>query len=264
MSVNIHPDAFGVASNCNPASVDYFIEIFGYQEAVELSNIDSPTGNQIDYDKIQITLNDAAALINNYILTAPPQGKILIAGSYRRTQAVIARWYLDTLRPRQQVIEAAEKALQQLEIWAAKSSPSSGLKWQEAYRYWGSGCSMTKSSYQRGRSFTEPSLNRWVLREAGNDRWWQFPRKEAIAVNRTSSESLSANALGVDGMMPESVLEINQLVDALEETRDLSSFTNTADAVDPSNGDMVIASNATESADGNFDNYSGLQEEDTF
>ena len=149
-----YPDRFGIANNCNPASVDYFIEVFGYQEAVELSNIDNATGNNINVDKIQIALNDAAALINNYIITAPPQGKILIAGSYRRTQATIARWYLDTLRPRQQVIDAAEKALQQLEIWAAKSDPSSGLKWQEAYRYWSSGCSMTKGSYRRGRSFT--------------------------------------------------------------------------------------------------------------
>lgn len=259
-----YPDDFGVADNCNPATVDYFVEVFGYQEAVELSNIDNPTGNQINVDKIQIALNDAAVLINNYIITAPPQGKILIAGSYRRTQAVIARWYLDTLRPRQQVIDAAENALKQLELWASKATPSSGLKWQEAYRYWGSSCSMTKSSSQRGRSFTEPSLNRWVLRESGNDRWWQFPRKEAVVINRVNSEALGDASLGVDSTMPESVLEINQLVDALEETRDLSAFTNTSAAVDPQDGDTVIATNATPSADGTFDNYSGLQEQDTF
>jgi phage gp36-like protein len=258
------PDQFGVADNCTPATVDYFVEVFGYQEAVELSNIDNPTGNQIDVNKIQIALNDAAALINNYIITAPPQGKILIAGSYRRTQAILARSYLDTLRPRQQVIEAAEKALDQLDLWAAKASPSTGLKWQEAYRYWGSGCTMTKSSYRRGRSFTEPSTSRWVLREGGNNRWWQFPRKEAISVPRNNSERLPDEAMGVSGLMPESILEVNELVDALETTRVLSSFTNTQDAVDPQNGDTIIATNETDSADGNFDNYNGLQEGNTF
>lgn len=259
-----YPDRFGIANNCNPASVDYFIEVFGYQEAVELSNIDNATGNNINVDKIQIALNDAAALINNYIITAPPQGKILIAGSYRRTQATIARWYLDTLRPRQQVIDAAEKALQQLEIWAAKSDPSSGLKWQEAYRYWSSGCSMTKGSYRRGRSFTENSLNRWVLNEAGNSRWFPFPRREAISSPRVNSTALKSSSLGIESTMSESTLEINELVDALEETRDLSAFTNTSDAVDPADGDMVNATNPDPSPDGNFDNYDGLQTGDTF
>lgn len=259
-----NPDKFGVADNCHPATVDYFVEVFGYQEAVELSNIDDPTGNSIKPDKIQIALNDAAILINNYILTAPPQGKILIAGSYRRTQAILARWYLDILRPRQQVIDAAEKALQQLELWASKASPSSGLKWQEAYRYWMSGCTMTKSSYARGRSFTEPSTARWVLRDGGNNRWWQFPRKEAGSVQRNNSEALSDAALQVSSLMPESAVEVNELFDALETTRGLASFTNTQAAVDPEDGDTIVATNPTESANGTFDNYNGLQEGNTF
>jgi phage gp36-like protein len=256
-----YPDQFGIADNCNPATIDYFIEIFGYQEALELGAIDDPTRNTLNFDKIQVALNDAAALINNYILTAPPQGKILIAGSYRRTQATIARWYLDTLRPRQQVIEAAERALQQLELWAAKASPSTGLKWQEAYRYWKSGCTMTNSAYSRGRSFTEPSTSRWVLREGGNNRWWQLPRKEAMKATRYGSEKLIQEP---EDLMPESILQANELFDSLETTRDLSSFSNTADAVDPEGGDVVISTNTTESEDGEFDNFNGLKEGDTF
>ena len=257
-----YPDQFGVADNCTPASVDYFIEVFGYQEALELGAIDDPTRNDINFDKIQIALNDAATLINNYILTAPPQGKILIAGSYRRTQAIIARWYLDTLRPRQQVIDAAEKALEQLELWASKASPSAGLKWQEAYRYWRSGCTMTQSSYERGRSFTEPSTSRWVLREGGNNRWWQLPRKEAMKATRYGKEGLKTP--GLEGAMPQSVLEVNELFDALETTRDISSFSNTGETLNPSDGDAIIAANVTESEDGEFDNFNGLKEGDTF
>ncbi len=256
-----YPDQFGIADNCTPATVDYFIEIFGYQEALELGAIDDPTRNTINIDKIQVALNDAATLINNYILTAPPQGKILIAGSYRRTQATLARWYLDTLRPRQQVIDAAERTLQQLELWAAKSSPSTGLKWQEAYRYWRGGCTMTQSSYNRGRSFTEPSTSRWVLREGGNNRWWQLPRKEAMRTTRYDSEKLIQEP---EATMPQSVLQANELFDSLETTRDLSSFSNTSEAVDPAEGDMIIAVNETESEDGEFDNFDGLKESDTF
>lgn len=255
-------DIHGVASNCTLATVDYFISIFGFQEAVELSNIENPTGNGIDEDKIQLALNDAAQLINNYIESAPPQGKILIAGSFRRTQATIARYYLDILRPRTQVQEAAEKALQQLEAWGSKGSPSAGLKWQEAYRYWRSGCSMTKVSYQRGRSFTDPSLNKWVLREGSNDRSFPYANREAAVANRSSEKALEPETIGMNEVQSDSNQKSNVLFDALETTRSLSSFVNTEDAVKPEEGDGLVADNATESADGEFDNYGGLTTED--
>lgn len=257
-------DIHGVASNCTLATVDYFISIFGFQEALELSNIENPTGNDVDLNKIQLALNDAAQLINNYIDSAPPQGKILIAGSFRRTQATIARYYLDVLRPRTQVQEAAEKALQQLEAWGSKGSASAGLKWQEAYRYWRSGCSMTKHSYQKGRSFTEPSLNKWVLREGSNDRSFPYANREAGSINREFHEPLKAETVGMTEVQSDSNQGSNILFDALETTRSLSSFVNTEDAVKPEEGDALIADNAVDSANGDFDNYGGLTTEDTF
>ena len=257
-------DIHGVASNCNLATVDYFISIFGFQEAVELSNIENPTGNGVDTDKIQLALNDAAQLINNYIDSAPPQGKILIAGSFRRTQATIARYYLDILRPRTQVQEAAEKALQQLEAWGSKGSPSAGLKWQEAYRYWRSGCSMTKHSYQRGRSFTEPSMNKWVLREGSNDRSFPYANREAGSINREYDRALEPETVGMVEVQSDSNQQSNVLFDALESTRSLSSFVNTEDAAKPEEGDGLVADNDAPSADGEFDNYGGLTTGDTF
>jgi phage gp36-like protein len=262
MSISPRPDAYGVADNCTQASVDYFIEIFGFEESLQLSNIENPTGNEIDYRKIQVALNDAAQLIKNYITTAPPQGKILIAGSFRRTQSVIARWYLDSLRPREHVTLQAKEALQQLELWAAKGSPSDGFKWQEAYRFWGSGCTMVRSQYSRGRSFTEPSLNRWQHLEGPNDRFFRAPRKEATVARRGGPEHRGipqdVNPIG------DSALDMNRLVDALESTRTLDSFTNTRDAVDPADGELLVADNLVEDADGNFDTYDGLMPEGEF
>jgi hypothetical protein len=120
---------------------------------------------------------------------------------------------------------------------------------------------MTNSAYSRGRSFTEPSTSRWVLREGGNNRWWQLPRKEAMKATRYGSEKLIQEP---EALMPESILQANELFDSLETTRDLSSFSNTADAVDPEGGDVVISTNTTESEDGEFDNFNGLKEGDTF
>ena len=122
---------------------------------------------------------------------------------------------------------------------------------------------MARSSYNRGRSFTEPSTNRWVRREGGNNRWWPLPRKEAINATRQTSERLSRSS-EPDELMSESTLLANELFDALESTRDLSSFSNTSEAVDPNEGDMLIAINDTESEDGEFDNLSGLKESNTF
>ena len=256
------PDAYGVANNCTPATVDYFIEVFGFNEALELSRIEDPTANTINYQRVNVALNDAAQLINNYIETAPPQGKLLIAGSYRRTQAILARWYLDTLRPRQQVVDAAEAALKQLDLWAAKASPSSGLKWQEAYRYWGSACAMTMSNTQRDRAFTDASLARWEMRWGTNNRWNPYKRKSAPVIDnvtpRQPSGDLDRQRVTLIG---DSTLEVNHLFDALETTRDVASFSDTQDAATPVEGDVLVIENT----DGDITTYDGgLQEADTF
>lgn len=254
------PDAYGVANNCTPATVDYFIEVFGFNEALELSRIEDPTANTINYQRINVALHDAAVLINNFIETAPPQGKLLIAGSYRRTQAILARWYLDTLRPRQQVVDAAEAALKQLDLWAAKESPSSGSKWQEAYRYWRGGCAMTMSSAQRDRAFTDASLARWEMRWGTNNRWNPFKRKAAPVIDSVTKREPSGS-LDKPVLIGDSTLEVNQLFDSLETTRDLASFSDSQNAVSPDPGDVIVV----DDEQGNIDTYGGgLQEADTF
>lgn len=239
------PDSHGVADQCTPASVDYFVDIFGFNEALELSRLEDPTANTINYERIQLALNDAALLIQSFRETAPPAGKLLIAGSYRRTQAIIARWYLDSLRPRQQVVDAAEAALKQLDLWASKSSPSTGLKWQEAYRYWNSACAMVMSNTQRERSLTDTSLARWEMRWGTNNRWNPYRRKDAVVINsvtdRGPSGDLTKEHVTIIG---DSTLAVNKLFDELETTRDLASFSDTQDAVASVDGDTLVVENS--------------------
>lgn len=258
---NPPPDSHGVADQCSPATVDYFIDIYGFNEALELSRLEDPTANTINYERIQLALNDAALLIQSFAETAAPQGKLLIAGSYRRTQATLARWYLDTLRPRQQVVDAANTALKQLDLWASKASPSSGLKWQEAYRYWSSACAMTMSNTQRDRAFTDASLARWEMRWGTNNRWNPYKRKPAPVIDHVSprepSGSLDRQNVTLIG---NSTLEVNKLFDDLETTRDVASFADSQDAVTPDGGDVLVVENT----DGELTTSGGLQEVDTF
>lgn len=256
------PDSHGVANNCNPADVDYFIEVFGFNEALELSNLEDPTSNKINAQRIQVALNDAATLINNFIETAPMQGKILIAGSYRRTQAILARWYLDTLRPRQQVVDAAEAALKQLDQWVGQDSKSSGYRWQQAYGYWKSNCAMTMSSTQRERSFTDASLARWEARWGTNNRWNPYKRRGAALSNSITPQmpngDLNRSPVSIIG---DSTFNVNRLFDELETTRDLASFSDTQNAVTPEEGDILVVENT----DGDITTYGGgLQEADSF
>lgn len=254
------PDAYGVANNCDPATVDYFIEVFGFNEALELSRIEDPTANTINYQRIQVALNDSATLINNFIETAPPQGKLLIAGSYRRTQATLARWYLDTLRPRQQVVDAAEAALKQLDLWSSKSDKASGFRWQESYSYWNSSCSMVMSNTQRDRSFTDASLARWEMRWGTNNRWNPYKRKPAPVIDNVTQRQPSGSLEQQNvTLISDSTLEINKLFDDLETTRDVASFSDTQNAATPEEGDVLVVENA----DGDI-TTGGLQEADSF
>lgn len=243
------PDPFGPANNLTRATIDYMVEKFGWQEMVELSNIDNPTGNMINPVKIQAALNDAEQLIINYIETAPPQAKILIAGSFRHTQATIARYYLDVLRPRTHVQEAAEKALQQLDSWAAKSSPTSGLKWKEAYRYWQAGNLMVHSSYAKPRQFTSNSLEFWRSRWGTNNKFdYRSNYPESPLINRDIAGS-SQTPLRIESQGINAVGGINNLADALDSTLSLANFSDTKNLENPEDNDRIVGDSDSQSFD---------------
>ena len=123
---------------------------------------------------------------------------------------------------------------------------------------------MTKHSYQRGRSFTEPSMNKWVLREGSNDRSFPYANRESAVQNYEYDRALEPETVGMVEVQSDSSQQSNVLFDALESTRSLSSFVNTKDADKPEEGDGLVADNDTTSADGEFDNYGGLTTGDTF
>ena len=117
---------------------------------------------------------------------------------------------------------------------------------------------MTQSAYNRGRSFTEPSLNRWVLREGGNSRRFFAPRLEARNATRGRNRE-PAGRIDQPVPIPNSVMEGNQLFDVLETTRDLASFQDAKETRYSEDSDMIVV-NEEET----LSTYDGLQESDTF
>jgi len=104
-----------VRPNPRAATPDDFILAYGLREAIQLSNIDDADAIQPNNDKIWMAIQDACALIDNYIVQASRAGKLLISSNRRRTALVIARYYLDTVRRREDVYRDYELAIKDLD-----------------------------------------------------------------------------------------------------------------------------------------------------
>lgn len=103
------------ASNPQSASPDDFIVAFGLKEAIQLTNIDDASANSVNVAKLRMAIEDANALIDSYIEQSGKAGKVLITSNRRRTALIIARYYLDTVRKREDVKQDYVEALKQLD-----------------------------------------------------------------------------------------------------------------------------------------------------
>ena len=97
------------------ATPDDFILAYGLKEAIQISNLDNADATEPNTAKIWMAIEDAVALIDNYITQATRAGKLLISSSRRRTSLIIARYYLDTVRRREDVKNDYEMAIKELD-----------------------------------------------------------------------------------------------------------------------------------------------------
>lgn len=132
------------------ATPDDFILAYGLKEAIQLSNIDDADAIQPNDIKIWMAIEDATALIDNYIEQAGRGGKLLISSNRRRTALIIARYYLDTVRRREDVKNDYERAIveldkarslkdverPQLPWWADPCNPTSGVRSHRIPQYY--------------------------------------------------------------------------------------------------------------------------------
>lgn len=100
--------------------------MFGQKEAVALTNIDAPNATTVNEARLQLALDDAECEIKNYIDAAPLAAKVLISSSFRRVSAILARYYLDTINPREHVKHEWETILKNWDL-AAERARSAGI-----------------------------------------------------------------------------------------------------------------------------------------
>jgi len=102
-------------SNPQSASVGDFILAYGLKEAIQLTNIDDASATSVNAAKLQMAIEDANALIDSYIEQSGKAGRVLITSNRRRTALVIARYYLDTVRRREDIYKDYVESLKQLD-----------------------------------------------------------------------------------------------------------------------------------------------------
>jgi phage gp36-like protein len=101
-------------SDPKSASPDDFVTAFGLKEAIQLTNIDDAAATTVNVAKLRMAIQDANSLIDSYIEQSGKAGMVLITSNRRRTALIIARYYLDTVRRREDVKADYETALKQL------------------------------------------------------------------------------------------------------------------------------------------------------
>jgi phage gp36-like protein len=101
-------------SDPKSANVDDFVLAYGLKEAIQLTNIDDAAATSVNAAKLRMAIQDANSLIDSYIEQSGKAGMVLITSNRRRTALIIARYYLDTVRRREDVRADYESALKQL------------------------------------------------------------------------------------------------------------------------------------------------------
>lgn len=97
------------------ATIEDYVLIYGISEAIQASNDDNGSATVINRPRLQAELDHAGIMLQNYIDIATWSGKSLLAGSFKRTQLVIARYYLLNKSRPEVVREEFERTLQWIE-----------------------------------------------------------------------------------------------------------------------------------------------------
>ena len=142
-----------VPANADAATVQDFITAFTMVEAVELSNLDSG-GNSIDCSRLNMALADAYRLLQSEKVTMLSSAAQVVDLNLRRWMLIIARYYLDTVRRRQDVTDDYNAVMKLLADLHDASKNQSSWGQYRLYNDNGKAAIWTEESLQRINSKT--------------------------------------------------------------------------------------------------------------
>jgi phage gp36-like protein len=153
-------------SDPRSASPDDFITAYGLKEAIQLTNIDNAAATTVNVAKLRMAIQDANSLIDSYIEQSGKAGQVLITSNRRRTALIIARYYLDTVRRREDVLRDFESCLKQIQAEMAMTAIRAGNG--DSAIDTPRGIMRSWRTPQRYNSVSGKGLSGWVTDTAGN------------------------------------------------------------------------------------------------
>ena len=158
--------------NPRTATPDDFVLAYGLKEAIQISNLDDADATQPNTDKIWMAIQDACALIDNYIIQASRGGKLLISSNRRRTALIIARYYLDTVRRREDIKNDYEMAITELD--RARNTQDNVVRpdppwWMDPCNPWSSGGVRSHRIPQYYNGVSGKGLSGWWVDSAAEE-----------------------------------------------------------------------------------------------
>ena len=153
-------------SDPRSASPDDFILAYGLKEAIQLTNIDDASATSINAAKLRMAITDANSLIDSYIEQSGKAGQVLITSNRRRTALIIARYYLDTVRRRDDVRADFETCLKQIQAEMAMTAIRAG--WGDSAIDTPQGIMRSWRTPQRYNGVSGKGLSGWTTDTAGD------------------------------------------------------------------------------------------------
>jgi phage gp36-like protein len=109
------PAIYNVANTLDLPELGDFIDAFGLEEAIRITNAHSNSATQPDELKFKRALEDAESLWNSELLGASAAALLTLNPGKRRTLLTIVRYFLDSSCPRKHVIEAYNEVIRNLQ-----------------------------------------------------------------------------------------------------------------------------------------------------
>ena len=153
-------------SDPRSASPDDFIVAYGLKEAIQLTNIDDAGATSVNVAKLRMAIQDANSLIDSYIEQSGKAGQVLITSNRRRTALIVARYYLDTVRRREDVRADFESCLKQLQAEMAMTAIRAG--WGDSAIDTPAGIMRSWRTPQRYNSVSGKGLSGFITDTAGD------------------------------------------------------------------------------------------------
>jgi phage gp36-like protein len=153
-------------SDPRSASPDDFIVAYGLKEAIQLTNIDDAGATSVNVAKLRMAIQDANSLIDSYIEQSGKAGQVLITSNRRRTALIVARYYLDTVRRREDVRADFESCLKQLQAEMAMTAIRAG--WGDSAIDTPQGIMRSWRTPQRYNGVSGKGLSGWTTDTAGD------------------------------------------------------------------------------------------------